>query len=542
MRGFSFWIVLIALSIVAIGAAFIYKLSTNFTAKSKISEKELEDFFKREPEMLKNYILEQSVSTKMEFSGEVPAEIKSLKEVSEVSARYRIIKRGNFFERYGEIEKPVKKSTLELSDIDNSVYYSCENVNGTWSCKKTWYIDIGPVELDKLGIIALKSLKESIGGKDVEMYGSRKKCFSQTCVCVNINAKELLDQVYKKTIGNGDINVDKLSGYYCMEEKSKLPLESKFELEMSFQIEDKKGRVRLIGSVEALRFEETQASLEEFKSAIKGKTLYVCENCEYSTLDKALEKATIGDKIVLNTMGEYKAKDFEAFGLTIDCGGSSLKLDKIRGRFITFRNCKLEGLDSNGGVGIFGDDIEILNSIINGSIFVFKGKIRVANSQVHGGIDVDSFHGENDYQLEIINNQILNSEISIGSSENAKIEGNTFTDSNVCVYMCKDVKLINNKLVSSSSGFMASGIGISNSENIYINRNELNAKEEESTSGSIKIIRKGIGITISNSTKVYVNDNKIIGYVIGIELDKYSKEIDIKGNSFIDNSDNIKYS
>jgi parallel beta-helix repeat protein len=495
------WLVLIVVIISTVATvAFVFKTPFKFEIESEISRKELEEFLKKESQEPENYILEQIATTNIQGSGEeVESYLQALK-LSEIKATYKTMKRGELKKSYTEIEKPNKEVTVAF---DYPYYYKddyeCEKKEEKWSCRKAWFTVAKPEMLEMLGMGYLENLEEVLEKKDlVEIHGTKKRCFGHDCICVNIDARKLLEEAFKKSVGEA-AKVDKFSAYSCMEEKSKINLEMKIDYEISFKAGEKRSSIKIVGNVNTLRFEETEPPLEEFRLPTKGekKILYVCENCEYKDLKKALDDVDIGDTIIITDGREYEGKkylenetDISSIGITIDCGGSALKVGYIHGDSLIFKNCKFMPIRF---FYIKANNVEITNSTINATLISLEGNGR-----------------------KIVNSQINGSVVAFGKTRGIEIKNSQISPEGINLMKCEDVKIEGN-IIST----IKDGIELDKCEDVKIEGNTIQGGGGEKN-----------GIYVSNSTRVSIIGNEIMNFWWGIWI-SYSKEIELKENSFI---------
>jgi hypothetical protein len=517
------WLVLIVIIISTVATvAFVFKTPFKFEIESGISRKELEEFLKKESQEPENYILEQTATTNIQGSGEeVESYLQALK-LSEIKATYKTMKMGKLIKTYTEIEKPTKEVTSSYDFPYLKDDYDCKKEDGNWSCKKTWYVKTKPEFLEMLGMEYLENLEEALGKKDlVEIHGTKKRCFGHDCICVNVDARKLLEEAFKKSVGEA-AKVDKFSAYSCMEEKSKINLEMKIDYEISFKAGEKRSSIKIVGNVNTLRFEETEPPLEEFRLPIKGekKILYVCENCEYQDFKKALDEADIGDTIMITDKREYENEVIDKLGIVIDCGGSSLRIDDIEGSNIILKNCKLSPIKY--GIEIYANKVEIIDSIVNGSIDAHR-QIKIVNSKVSDLLHLSGVDG-----AEIKNNQING--VGIRGSKNINLENNIIENSresnSIAIYNSMRIFILRNRIINSTTGIFL----LENNTDINIEENTIQGR---GTSLQARIISSGIDILGWGNTKISIIGNRIENCAIGISKLKESKEIEIERNSFI---------
>jgi len=515
------WLVLIVVIISTVATvAFVFKTPFKFEIESEISRKELEEFLKKESQEPENYILEQIATTNIQGSGEeVESYLQALK-LSEIKTTYKTMKMGKLIKTYIEIEKPIKEVTSSYDFPYPKDDYDCKKEDGNWSCKKTWYVKTKPEFLEMLGMEYLENLEEVFGKKDlVEIHGTKKKCFGHDCICVNIDARKLLEEAFKKSVGEA-AKVDKFSAYSCMEEKSKINLEMKIDYEISFKAGEKRSSIKIVGNVNTLRFEETEPPLEEFRLPTKGekKILYVCENCEYKDLKKALDEADIGDTIMITEKREYDKVEINTDGIVIDCGGSTIQIKDIGGRRLTFKNCLL----TISGYLFLTKPIEIANSVVNTKGIDSYARIKIVNSKVNGTLHLSEVD-----RAEIKNNQL--DRVEIYKSKNVTLENNTIENpsefqGSITIGNSMRIFILRNKLINST------GINLwGNNTDINIEGNTIQGR---GTSFQAKIISICIFIK-ENNTKIFIRGNRIENCAIGIIKVKGSKEINIERNSFI---------
>jgi nitrous oxidase accessory protein NosD len=245
--------------------------------------------------------------------------------------------------------------------------------------------------------------------------------------------------------------------------------------------------------------------LEEFRLPTKGekKILYVCENCEYKDLKKALDDADIGDTIMITDKREYENEVIDKLGIVIDCGGSSLRIDDIKGSNIILKNCKLSPIKYD--IDIHASNIEITDSTIfttdfYSNIDCWKNKrIVLKNNQINN-LTIHLFHAED---VEIKNNQITPGYVNFITSDKYSLTYKT----GMKLDGCKNIKIEGNTI------------------GIVLPPHPARVSE-------ISISGWNIGIEIENSSKIFITENKIMNFEYGIWSDSQSKDIEVRRNSF----------